>query len=109
MGLKAKPSASGFRKVCDGAAAAIRLSPTADKAYSAVLNGTDLNSVKQKTQLGRYFREFCDNHRPRLSEEKFKKEGNFPDGKGQTVAVWTFKPWQWRLYGSYAGNWVMTE
>jgi hypothetical protein len=67
-----------------------------------VLEGTDEISVKRKVQLARYFREFCENAQfaRRLSDQKFKNEGNFPDGQGKQVTVWTFKSWQWRLYGA---------
>jgi hypothetical protein len=78
------------------------MSPAAAEHYLQVLGGTDEISLKRKVQLARYFREFCENVHffRRLSEQKFKNEGNFPDGRGTQVAVWTFKSWQWRLYGA---------
>ena len=95
-----KPSAGTFRVVCGGEAAEIRLSPAAFREYEQAIEGKDVISLKRKTHLQRYFEEFCRSMRPRLSDEKFKKEGNFPDGKGSQVGIWVFKAWQWRLYGS---------
>jgi hypothetical protein len=91
-----------YRIVCMGPAGAVRLSPEAHDAYLQATVGTDEISMKRSAHLTRYFREFCDHVEffRRLSEEKFKKEGNFPDGSGDKVAVWTFKAWQWRLYGA---------
>ena len=95
-------SASAYEPVYAGPEATVRLAPEAHMAYLEVIEGTDEISVKRSAHLKRYFREFCD-HREfyrRLNDEKFKKEGNFSDGKGGQVAVWTFKSWQWRLYGA---------
>ena len=89
--------------VCRGPVASIRLSPLAAELYAEVLEGRDEISVKRKTHLLRYFKEFCENNPHRLSEEKFKKEGNFTGGVIGSVAVFTFKTWQWRLYGSILG------
>jgi len=52
--------------------------------------------------LQRYFGEFCE-HREfyrRLNSEQFKREDGLKDGFGGLVAVWAFKAWKWRLYGS---------
>jgi hypothetical protein len=98
-------SARTFPLVCRGAAGDVRLGPEAYGEYAKILQlaeEADEVSVKRKAHAERYFREFCDYvdvHR-RLSQEKFKKEGNFPDGHHGKVAVWTFKSWQWRLYGA---------
>jgi hypothetical protein len=59
-------------------------------------------SLKRRTHLQRYFKEFCDNddYQRRLSDEKFKKEGNFRDGMGGSVPIYAFKAWKWRVYGA---------
>jgi hypothetical protein len=100
-----QPTARAFPLVYRGAAGDIRLGPEAHVAYTSVLElaeKSDEISVKRKTHIERYFREFCDNVdvQRRLSQEKFKKEGNFPDGHHGKIAVWAFKSWQWRLYGT---------
>lgn len=80
----------------------VRLSTSAYAEYQQVIEGKDEISLKRKAHLERYFSEFCNNLQfyRHLSDEKFKKEENFPDGKGGKVAVWAFKSWQWRLYGT---------
>jgi hypothetical protein len=100
--MERRPSASSYYLACQGSVADVRMSPEAEAHFRQVLEGKDENSVKRKVQLMRYFREFCDNalFSRRLSDQKFKNEGNFPDGRGTQVVVWTFKSWQWRLYGA---------
>lgn len=93
-------SASDFTIVCRGRIADVRLSPGANRAFDEVCAGTDARSIKRKRTLTRYFQEFCENEPHRLGEEKFKKQGNLADGVGGKVAIWEFKAWQWRLYGS---------
>ncbi|MFQ3454719.1 hypothetical protein PMN64_15575 [Bradyrhizobium sp. UFLA01-814] len=97
-------TALNYTVVCQGAAGDIRMSPEAHTEYTQAIEGTDDISVKRRVQLERYFREFCDHQHffRRLSELKFKNEGNFPvgNGSGLTATVWTFKAWKWRLYGS---------
>ena len=93
------PSAVTYSLVKQGKAASVRLSPKAVTAYGEVQKGTDERSRKRRKQLDRYLQEFCDNEPHRLNDTQYKKEGNFP-AKGRTIAVWTFKPFQWRLYGS---------
>ena len=78
----------------------MRLCPIAMQEFVKVRDGTDQLSRQRLTHLRRSFREFCDVHPHRLPPEKFKKEGDFPDGLGGTVAVFAFKAWQWRLYGA---------
>lgn len=93
-------SAREFEIVFRGSVAAIRLAQIALEEYRLVVAGTDQLSVKRRVHLARSFREYCE-HRPhRLTAEKFKKEGNFSDGRGGQVAIWTFKVWKWRLYGA---------
>ncbi len=72
--------------------------------YQQVIDGKDKISVQRKTRLQRYLAEFVNNDDfyRRLNSEQFKKEGNFPDGNGGTVAIWEFKAFQWRLYGGIA-------
>lgn len=102
MKALAPVSASSFRIVCEGPEGAIRLSPAAYDAYMQAIDGKDEIAVKRKTHLGRYFRIFCDekHHFRFLNDEKFKKEINFTTSNGVAVAVWTFKAWQWRVYGA---------
>lgn len=100
--MGAGPSASTYYIACRGQVSDVLLSPAAEAEYRQVLEGTDEISVKRRVQLDRYFRTFCDmvHFFKHLSDQKFKNEGNFPDGKGGQVAVWTFKSWQWRVYGA---------
>jgi hypothetical protein len=95
-----RASAAGYRVVCEGPVGKVRLAPPAWQEYRQVIEGEDRLSVQRATHLGRCFTEYCANVQPRLSPEKFKKEGNYPDGHGGTVAIWEFKAWQWRLYGA---------
>jgi hypothetical protein len=78
----------------------VRLAPSIVQEYRDVMDGKDKRSVQRATHLTRSFQEFCANVRPRLSQEKFKKEGDFSDGLGGKVGIWEFKAWQWRLYGA---------
>ena len=76
--------AEDFAKVWTGARADVRMSPGVAAQYKEDTENKDELSVKRRAHLERYFREFCDNddYGRRLSDEKFKKEGNFRDGKG---------------------------
>jgi hypothetical protein len=100
--MERRESASAYYIACQGTVADVRMSPEAEAHYLEVIEGKDEISVKRKVQLARYFREFCENAHfsRRMSDQKFKNEGNFPDGHGTQVTVWTFKSWQWRLYGA---------
>ena len=97
-------SALTYAVVCRGTAGEVRLAPDTYIGYMQAIDGTDEISVKRKTQLERYFQEFCDHvlFFKRLSDLKFKNEGNFRVGKSSqtTVTVWAFKAWKWRLYGA---------
>jgi hypothetical protein len=72
--------------------------------YVQAIDRNDKISVKRKTRLKRYFAEFVNNvdYYKRMGQDKFKKEGNFPDGHQGQVAVWEFKAFQFRLYGGIA-------
>lgn len=85
-----------------GAKADIRMPAAELVEYKQAIANEDEISLKRRTQLKRFFTEFCENddwHR-RLNDKQFKNEGKFPDGKGGKVAIWTFKAWQWRVYGT---------
>ncbi len=85
-----------------GTKADVRMTEEVAAQYKQAIESNDEISLKRRTHLERYFHEFAENddyHR-RLSDQKFKKEGNFPDGNGGKVAIWTFKGWQWRVYGA---------
>ena len=94
--------AQDFARVWTGSRADVRMSPGVAAQYMQDTENNDELSVKRKTHLERYFREFCDNddYGRRLSDEKFKKEGNFRDGMGAQVAIYAFKAWKWRVYGA---------
>lgn len=94
--------AADFEVLARGAVAHVRLSPKAAAELAKVKKGTDERSVRRRRALERYFREFCENDPCRLNMQQFKKQGNYPDklGRGDTVAIWEFKAWQWRLYGA---------
>ena len=97
-----RPKAANLPLVWQGSKADVRMTETvATQYFQAIENGDEI-SVKRMTHLERSFEEFTehDDYYKRLSEQKFKKEGNFSDGRGGKVAIWTFKGWQWRLYGA---------
>jgi hypothetical protein len=78
------------------------MSPAEKAAYDQAIANEDEISVRRRTHLKRYFSEFCENddfHR-RLNERQFKNEGKFSDGRGGKTTIWTFKAWQWRVYGA---------
>jgi hypothetical protein len=101
MKAPTRPSAGSYAIVLRGAAGAVRMEPSVHAEYLQAIAGTDEISMKRERHLRRYFQEFCEQKIPRLSDEKFKKEGNFPGGRPNTeVAIWTFKSWQLRIYGS---------
>ncbi len=85
--------------VADGQAACVRLTGEAKDEWDKLRLGTDNRSTKRITQLDRYIRSFCDTVDHRAPDTHFKKEGSYPDGKTGKVAVFAFKPFQWRLYG----------
>ncbi len=96
-----RPSAGSYPIVLRGSVGAIRMEPSVHAEYLQAIAGNDEISMKRERHLRRYFQEFCDQKLPRLSNEKFKKEGNFSGGRPNIeVAIWTFKSWQLRLYGS---------
>lgn len=94
--------AADLKVVWSGSKADVRMSDGVAEEYEQAIVNLDEISVKRKTHLQRSFGEFCENDdfTKRLSEQKFKREGNFPDGLGGRVTIWTFKGWQWRLYGA---------
>jgi hypothetical protein len=100
--MRASPSALSFVVVCEGPAATVRLGPHAIEEYNAIQKGTDTLCVQRRTHINRYLSIFCSeaNYRRYLSDEKFKKEDDFSDGRHGKVAVSAFKAWKWRLYGS---------
>lgn len=98
----APDKAEDFEVAWTGSRADIRMSAAELASYKQAVGNPNEISVKRKTQLTRYFTEWCGNddwHR-RLNDKQFKNEGKFPDGNGGKVAIWTFKAWQWRLYGA---------
>lgn len=99
--IRALYPAAGLRVVCHGLVADVRMMEDVYSEYSQAIEGKDEISVKRRARLARYFREFCEHmdYYMRMGQDKFKKEGNFPDGNGKMVAVWEFKAFQWRLYG----------
>lgn len=97
--------AESFPAIMVGSVADIRMSPAEQLMYAQAIAGNDEISVRRRTHLHRYFTQFCENddYNRRLNEEQFKREGKFPDGRvgnATYIAVWTFKAWQWRVYGS---------
>ena len=86
-----------FDVVWTGDKAHVRLSPEAAKAYSELK--ADPNRVRALTQLERYFGRFCDAGERTLPREHFRFEES-KSVNGKKVPIFTFKPWQWRLYGS---------
>jgi hypothetical protein len=78
------------------------MAPAVKEVYDQAIAGKDKNSVQRRVHLQRSFKEFCENDEfwRRLSDEKFKREGKFPDGLGDDATIWVFKAWQWRLYGA---------
>jgi hypothetical protein len=92
-------TACNARVVCRGNVADVRMTDDAYLEYAQAIEGNDEISVKRRTRLGRYFAEFSNNvdYFNRMGQDRFKKEGNFPDGNGGTIAVWEFKAFQFRL------------
>ena len=68
--------------------------------YDLLAAATHSLGIKQFRQLERFLDRFCASPRPSLTLEQYKKEGDFSDGCGGTVAVFEFKPFKWRLYGA---------
>lgn len=96
--------AASFIPTFTGERADIRLSETEREMYLEAIEKNDEISIRRRTHLNRYFKEFCDNDdfHKRLNDKQFKREGKFKDGNGQGgyATIWTFKAWQWRLYGA---------
>jgi hypothetical protein len=90
--------------VLSGSFGDIRMTADMLAAYVQAIEGNDEISLKRKARLRRYFGEFVNNqnYHARMSNQQFKKEGNFSNGIGGTVAIWEFKAFQWRLYGGIA-------
>lgn len=94
-------TARSLRVVCHGSEADVRMNEASYSEYIQAIDGNDKISVQRRTRLGRYFTEFSNyvDYFRRMGQDQFKKEGNFPDGHGGSIAVWAFKAFQWRLYG----------
>jgi len=94
--------AANFKVAFTGAKADIRLSDSEWYMYQEAIEKNDEISVKRRIHLNRFFKEFCesDDYHRRLNDKQFKREGKFKDGNGQFATIWTFKAWQWRLYGA---------
>ena len=100
MAKSPQPSAKEYRVVFQGIERQIILSPKCFEEYSQAIDGNDKISVRRRTHLKRGFERYRGEKQHRLPEEKFKREGKFPDGNGTDVAVYAFKGWQYRLYGA---------
>ncbi|OYU91928.1 MAG: hypothetical protein CFE29_03525 [Bradyrhizobiaceae bacterium PARB1] len=85
-----------------GSVADIRMAASVKAEYDQAIARKDINSIQRRVHLQRSFKEFCENDEfwRRLSDEKLKREGKFPDGNGTDATIWVFKAWQWRLYGA---------
>ncbi len=92
--------AADFKVVERGLAACIRLSPEVEDQFKSAIGVKDELSIKRKVHFNRIFKEFCSNARPRLNDQQFKKEGDFPDGSGRHVAIFAIKARQFRIYGT---------
>jgi hypothetical protein len=92
--------ACDFDVVISGAHADIRLSERALEAFRELEHATHRSAIAQFRHLERAMQRFCASERPSLPEEKYKKLGNYSDGRHGTVAVYEFKSFQWRLYGA---------
>lgn len=92
--------AADYVLVARGEHADVRLSPRAKEEFDLLVVASHSLGHKQHQQLVRFMDRFCDSPRPRMTPEQYKKEGEFPDGLGGTVAVYEFKPFKWRLYGA---------
>lgn len=96
--------------IAKGDVCRVYLSDDAMKEYLALQKRADRNeqnAVKAWRQLGNYMSRFCDHGYRKMIEEHFKSEGSFPNGRGNNVQIYAFKPHQWRLYGticSYQGH-----
>ena len=94
--------AASFQPTIVGTRADIRMSAEERQMYMEAIENNDEISVRRRTHLHRYFTQFCENddYNKRLNDQQFKREGKFPDGRGGFTTIWTFKAWQWRLYGA---------
>jgi hypothetical protein len=101
--------AEDFELAWRGAKADVRMSLAEMALYNQAIVNEDEISAKRRTQLARYFTEFCENddyHR-RLNDKQFKNQGKFKDGLGGKATIWAFKAWQWRVYGAIMNiNWA---
>lgn len=93
-------SAEELKVVFSGTERQILLVEKCAEDYLQAIEGNDQISVKRRIHLTRSFDRYCHTKDHRLPEEKFKREGKFPDGNGTNVAVYVFKGWQYRIYGS---------
>lgn len=93
------PSCANFYVDHEGEHGTVRLSEEIYAEVKRVRESKDVNDKRTKRHVERYFRDYCTEKNPRFNAEQFKKQGDFPDGIGGKVAVYTFKCFQWRLYG----------
>jgi hypothetical protein len=98
----APQKAEDFEIAWSGAKADVLMPQFEKNQYQQATENEDEISVKRKTQLIRFFTEFCehDDFHRRLNDKQFKNEGKFRDGNGGRATIWAFKAWQWRIYGS---------
>jgi hypothetical protein len=92
--------ASTFELVASDKWGAVRLAPRALKAVSELRKSSDENDVQRNVQLRRYFERFCELGPDGLDSAQFRREGAFKDGRGKKVAIFAFKPRQFRVYGA---------
>ncbi|WP_441277965.1 hypothetical protein AB7783_13995 [Tardiphaga sp. 172_B4_N1_3] len=98
----ASPTAKDLEIVWTGSSADIRMTGKEATDFRQAIEGDDDLPSKRRAQLSRYFTEFCESTEPgrRVNDQQFKNEGKFKDGKGGKATIWTFKAFQWRLYGA---------
>jgi hypothetical protein len=98
----ATTKAEDFVIAWTGVKADVRMSPAEKALYDQAIANDDEISAKRKTHLARFFTEFCENddYYRRLNDRQFKNQGKFKDGTGGKATIWTFKAWQWRVYGA---------
>ncbi|MFG1293766.1 hypothetical protein [Xanthobacter versatilis] len=89
----------GARLIRAGAKGSVWLTAKCERPWKELHRQKGELATRQQTQLNRYTGVFCDDGSQALIPEMFRREGQFPDGRGNKIAVYAFKPFKWRLYG----------
>lgn len=94
-----QPKLNTVRVCGPGRYGCVYLSEEAKNEYDELCKRNDETSIREATNIKRYFENFSKTGPQGLHQKQMKSLGRFKDGQGKKVSVFEFKAYQWRLYG----------